>query len=189
MNPIEQLKASLLAAPIVWKGDYAYFVHPITDGVPRIDPELMVAVVEEIEAEVDWDEVDLLVGIEAMGLPLATLLSVRNHKPLIIARKRPYALEGEVKVDQSTGYSKGELYLNDLHPGERVLMVDDVLSTGGTMRAMIRGVRACGAEVSRIVIVIEKGDGLSLLRQETDIDIRSLLKVDMDGGQVVFPGS
>ena len=66
-------------------------------------------------------------------------------------------------------------------------MVDDVLSTGGTMRAMIQGVHSCGAKISRIVVVFEKGDGLKLLREETGLDIRSLIKVAMDGDKVVFP--
>ena len=60
-------------------------------------------------------------------------------------------------MDQSTGYSKGAMYLNDVRPGERVLIVDDVLSTGGTLRAVIDGIRRCGAEVAQVVIVVEKG--------------------------------
>ena len=188
MNPIDRLKDCLVDSPVIWRGEYAYFVHPIRDGIPRVNPELLISVTEAIESEVDWNQVDVLVGIEAMGLPLSTLLSVRNGKPLVVARKRSYGLEGEMKVDQSTGYSKGELYLNDLHPGDRVLIVDDVLSTGGTMRAMIQGIHLCGAEISRIVVVFEKGDGLKLLQEETGLDIRSLIEVAMDGDKIVFPG-
>ena len=84
-----------------------------------------------------------------MGLPLTAPLSVQHDRPLVVARKRAYGLEGEVVVDQSTGYSKGAMYLNDVRPGERVLIVDDVLSTGGTLRAVIDGIRRAARKSHR----------------------------------------
>ena len=129
-NPMQRLKESLLAAPIIWKGDYPYFIHPLTDGVPRLEPSVLTAVVELIENAVHWDSIDLVLGIEAMGLPLTSPLSMRNNRPQVVVRKRSYGLEGELAIDQSTGYSKGEMFLNDIKQGERLLIVDDVLSTG-----------------------------------------------------------
>ena len=63
---------------------------------------------------IDWNKIDVILGIEAMGLPISTLLSSRMKKPLLIVRKRSYGLE-EVCINQKTGYSKGELYINDLN--------------------------------------------------------------------------
>ena len=85
---LQRLKESLLAAPIIWKGDYPYFIHPLTDGVPRLEPSVLTAVVEIIEGIVDWEAVDLLLGIEAMGLPLTSPLSMRNKRPQVVVRKR-----------------------------------------------------------------------------------------------------
>ena len=121
-NPLQRLKESLLAAPIIWKGDYPYFIHPLTDGVPRLDPQVLTAVVELIEKRVPWESIDLMLGIEAMGLPLTSPLSMRNNKPQVVIRKRSYGLDGEVAIDQSTGYSKGSMFLNDIKKGERVLI-------------------------------------------------------------------
>ena len=136
-DAMEQLRASLKAAPVIWKGDYPYFIHPITDGVPRMDPAVLQAITELAQQRVNWSDVDVLLGIEAMGLPLTAPLSMATGVPLVIARKRSYGLPGEVGIDQTTGYSKGAMYLNDLKPGERVAIVDDVLSTGGTLEAVI----------------------------------------------------
>ena len=180
------LRDSLQNSPIVWKGDYAYFVNPLSDGVPRLNFELMNLVVKSIIEIVDWGEVDLILAIEAMGLPISTLLAYEMKKPLVVARKRSYGLEGEICVDQSTGYSKGELFINDLKPGERVLIVDDVLSTGGTMNSIINGVNQSKAIISKIIIIFEKGDGLKELKQKTEENIESLIRVDMDGENVVF---
>jgi adenine phosphoribosyltransferase len=186
-NPLQRLKESLLAAPIIWKGDYPYFIHPITDGVPRLDPKVLTAVVELIEKRVRWESIDLMLGIEAMGLPLTSPLSMRNNKPQVVIRKRSYGLDGEVAIDQSTGYSKGSMFLNDIKKGERVLIVDDVLSTGGTLDAVISGVESIGALIESIVVVVEKGPGLKQLRQKyPHIEISSLVQVEMDGGNVVI---
>jgi|TARA_B100001540_G_C15785691_1_gene633128 adenine phosphoribosyltransferase len=188
MDLYKALRKSLEDSPIVWKGEYAYFVNPISDGVPRIDPDLMNFIAESIENMVDWENIDVILGIEAMGLPISTLLSSRMRKPLLVVRKRSYGLEGEICVNQSTGYSKGELYINDLKKGERVLLVDDVLSTGGTMESIIEGVHSCNAIIEKIIIIFEKGDGLNKLKEKTNLNIQSLIRVDMDGGKIVFPG-
>ena len=183
---MQRLSASLESAPIVWKDGYPYFVHPVTDGVPRLDGEVLSAIVHLIGERVDWSKVDLILGIEAMGLPLTAPLSVQHDRPLVVARKRAYGLEGEVVVDQSTGYSKGAMYLNDVRPGERVLIVDDVLSTGGTLRAVIDGVRRCGAVVAQVVIVIEKGPGMAdLHRDDPALNLSALIAVDVVDGRVV----
>ena len=102
-DAMKELRKSLEAAPVIWKGDYPYFIHPVTDGVPRMNPDVLGAITELVSQRVDWSGVDLLLGIEAMGLPLTAPLSMATRTPLAIARKREYGLEGEVKIDQSTG--------------------------------------------------------------------------------------
>ena len=184
---MNQLRTSLQNAPVIWKGDYPYFIHPVTDGVPRMDPEVLKAIVELTGERVDWSQIDVLLGIEAMGLPLAAPLSMATGVPLVVARKRSYGLEGEVKIDQATGYSKGVMYLNDIKEGERVAILEDVLSTGGTLEAVIEGVQRAGAEVTEIVAVVEKGGGLKRLQDmHPDVRIQSLVRLEMDGAQVVL---
>tara|TARA_A200000113_G_scaffold172273_1_gene157231 strand:- start:9491 stop:10072 length:582 start_codon:yes stop_codon:yes gene_type:complete len=186
-DSLQRLKESLLAAPIIWKGDYPYFIHPLTDGVPRLDPSVLTAVVELIETKVDWNSVDLILGIEAMGLPLTSPLSMRNNRPQVVVRKRSYELEGELSIDQSTGYSKGSMYLNDVQVGERILIVDDVLSTGGTLDAIIKGVESLGAIIETVIVVVEKGPGLQQLQEKyPHIQISSIVRLEMDGGKVVL---
>ena len=189
VNPMEQmqiLKQSLSDAPIIWKGDYPYFIHPITDGVPRLEPNVLQAIVDLTEPLVDWDNIDIILGIEAMGLPLTAPLAMRTGVPMVIARKRNYGLEGEVQINQQTGYSKGSIYLNDIKAGERIAIIDDVLSTGGTMRSVIEGVKQTKASIENIVIVVEKGDGMQNLKQDyPNIRFNSLVKLHMDGEKII----
>ena len=186
-DAMQRLRSSLQNAPVIWKGDYPYFIHPLTDGVPRLDPKVLSAVTDLCLEAIDWSHVDLIIGIEAMGLPLTAPLSIGSGKPLVVVRKRQYGLEGEVVIDQSTGYSKGEMYLNDVKSGERVVIVDDVLSTGGTLRAIIKGIEKTGAEIMHIITVVEKGPGLKSLQTDyPNIKIESLVRLEMDGSNIVI---
>ncbi len=187
MKEIEILKQSLVKAPIIWKGDYPYFIHPITDGVPRLEPNVLEAIIELSVPLINWDNIDIILGIEAMGLPLMAPLSMRTGIPMVIARKRQYGLEGEVEINQETGYSKGSIFLNDIKPGEKIAIIDDVLSTGGTIRSVIEGVKRTGAIIENIVVVVEKGPGMEILQQDyPNIKFDSLVKLEMDGGKVVI---
>ncbi|MCK5661559.1 MAG: adenine phosphoribosyltransferase, partial [Methanosarcinales archaeon] len=129
------LTKSLIESPIVKRGEYNYFINPITDGVPMIEPALVDEVADKFHSMMSQDA-DVILTVEAMGIPVGTALSLKTGLPLAIVRKRPYLLPDEVLINQETGYSKGELYLNGIKKGDRVLIVDDVISTGGTLNAL-----------------------------------------------------
>ncbi len=127
---LKHLEKSLYEAPIVKKGDYDYVIHPITDGVPYITPELLKEVTDEMKKHIKkCGKFDRIVTMEAMGIPLATSLSLDLGIPFTIIRKRQYGLPGEVSVEQVTGYSKSKMYINGLKKGDTIILVDDVLST------------------------------------------------------------
>ncbi len=182
---VELLKESVVKAPVVWKEGYPYFVHPLSDGVPRQSAELLSAARDLISENVDWDSIDIILGIEAMGIPLAAALCISSGKPLVIGRKRQYGLPGEVSIDQSTGYSKGEIFLNDIDKGARVLIVDDVVSTGGTLHPVLKAIDQSGAIVQDCWIVFEKGEGMNNIRAAGNWPLNSLVRIEMQGDKIV----
>ena len=183
---VELLKESVANAPVVWKEGYPYFVHPLSDGVPRQSADLLAAARDLISENVDWDCIDIILGIEAMGIPLAAALCLSSGKPLVVGRKRAYGLPGEVAIDQSTGYSKGQIFLNDIAPGTRVLIVDDVVSTGGTLHPILKAIDSNGAIVQDCWIVFEKGDGMNKIRSEGEWPMNSLVRIDMIDGEITI---
>lgn len=182
---LEEVKKSLEASPIVKKGDYNYFVNPISDGVPAMDPKMLRELSLAVHKHADLD-VDKIVAVEAMGIHLATALSLATDIPFVVIRKRQYGLEGEKEVYQKTGYGSSNLFVNDLNPGEKILLIDDVVSTGGTFIALINTLKDMGLDIRSIVAIIEKGDGKKIVEEETGMDVISIIKLDVIDGRVVI---
>jgi adenine phosphoribosyltransferase len=180
---MDQLRQSLLDAPIIEKGDYQYFVHPISDGVPMLEPGLLREIVIRIIRKADLEDVDKIVTPAAMGIHISTAVSLMTDIPLVVIRKRQYGLDGEVALSQQTGYSDNEMYINDVVEGDRVLVLDDVLSTGGTMKAVLGALTQIGADVADVVAVIKKAGPNEL--DETDFDVKTLINVTVEDGAVV----
>tara|TARA_B100001250_G_C19784392_1_gene783413 strand:- start:104 stop:682 length:579 start_codon:yes stop_codon:yes gene_type:complete len=184
-DPLTILQDSLRGAPIIWKGEYPYFIHPISDGIPRMEAEVLRATRDLIVSMVDWSQIDLVVSVEAMGLPLLAAVGEATGKPTVVIRKRSYGMEGEVEVDVSTGYSSSTAYINDISPGERILIVDDVISTGGTLEPLLESLEDMGAILQDVIVAIEKGDGRQRLSEEKpEWPIRTLAKIDIVDGKV-----
>lgn len=181
---LQRLKESLRSSPVVCFGGYDYFIHPITDGIPRMDPELLNEIVDRV-CEIADLKCDLIVGAEAMAIPLLTALTLRTGVPYNVVRKRRYGLPDEVSVRQVTGYSDKDLYINGVAQGEKVVIVDDVISTGGTLRALARALRSVGAEISDVVIIVEKIADKAAVERELDLRIKTLVKVRVEGGRVI----
>jgi len=182
--PLDKLRASLAAAPVVQFGDYPYFIHPITDGLPQGDPEVLREVIDAMAAIGDW-RCDKIVTAEAMGFPLAAALAMKIDRPYVFLRKRKYGLPEELSVRQTTGYSGSDLFVNNIHSGDRVVFVDDVLSTGGTLRAVVQVLRKAGANLVDVVIVFEKTEKKREMEQELGITIKTLMRVAVRGGKMV----
>ena len=184
-DPLTVLQDSLRGPPIIWKGEYPYFIHPISDGIPRMDPDVLRATRDLIVSSVDWSQVDLIVSVEAMGLPLLAAVGDATGKPTVVVRKRSYGMEGETRVDVATGYSQSTVYINDIKAGEKIVIVDDVISTGGTLEPLIQQLEDMGVILQDIVIAIEKGEGLVRLnREKPHWPIRSLARIDIIDGKV-----
>ena len=182
---LKEVKKSLEASPIVKKGDYNYFVNPISDGVPAMDPKMLRELALVVYKHADLN-IDKIVAVEAMGIHLATALSLATDIPFVVIRKRQYGLEGEKQVYQKTGYGSSNLYINDLHPGEKILLIDDVVSTGGTMIALIKTLKDMGLEIKSTVAIIEKGEGKEIVKKETGVEVLSIIKLDVIDGKVVI---
>ena len=179
------LEKAYLESPVVDKGGYPYFVNPISDGIPRVDPALLEEVVGGL-CDLCSGDIDLILAPEAMGIHLATGVSLRTRIPFAVIRKRKYGLPGEIEVVTKTGYSESKMYINGVSEGDRVAIIDDVVSTGGTLLALSKGLRSIGAEVVVTAVVYNKSEDLEEVRRRTGLNIRTMLDIGVRDGRPVI---
>jgi len=184
---LDILKKSLSEVPIIKKGEYHYLIHPLTDCIPLVKTELLEEVVSEIYNRINkCGKIDKIVTMEAMGIHIATGLSLKMKIPFTVIRKKEYGLSYEINVEQVTGYSKNHLFINGLKKGDEVVIIDDVLSTGGTLRAVLSALKKIEVNVKGVFIVIDKGKEAEKIMDELNVFIESLVKIDIVNGKVMM---
>lgn len=141
------------------------------------DPVAFSTVVDIIVVHFGRGNVDRVVGIEARGFILAAPVAYHfgaGFVPVRKAEKLPWRTESE-QYELEYGTEILEIHKDALQPGERVLVVDDVLATGGTARATAGLVERLGAKVVGIACLIELGF-LEGRKKIEDYEFLSLLK-------------
>ncbi|PIR07622.1 hypothetical protein COV54_00085 [Candidatus Jorgensenbacteria bacterium CG11_big_fil_rev_8_21_14_0_20_38_23] len=120
-----------------------------------------------------------------MGVPISTAISLKTSLPLIIATRRKKGTLDEIAVEYICGYEDGVLHINGIKKGDRVLIIDDLISTGGTILAMIGGVKNAGAEIEDVGAIFNKVDygGMRDLKRK-GFTPKVLLDVKLNGNKV-----
>ena len=185
MKDTSELQKTYLESIVVDKGGYPYFINSISDGNPPITKELLDQIVECFTTMSDLD-CDLILAPEAMAIPYATALTLKTGIPFQIIRKRGHGIPGEIVFDQSTGYSKSTMYLAGVTEGTKVILIDDVISTGGTFRAIVNVLRKNGIIIEESFVILNKSEDLSKLETELDIKIHPILDVGVEDGRPVL---
>lgn len=170
-------------APVDWRGlirDVSDFPSPgilFRDIAPVLaDAAAFAAVIAEL-AQVCRDlEVDVVVAVEArgfiLGAPVALALGV-GFVPVRKPGKLPFATHS-VAYELEYGEALLHMHVDALAPGQRVLLLDDVLATGGTLAAAVELVRAAQAEPVAAAVLLEI-DGLSGRKNLDPLPVRALL--------------
>jgi adenine phosphoribosyltransferase len=169
--------ASLITSHIRDVPDYPQPGVLFKDITPLLaEPGVFSAVVDALAAS--FGPVDKVAGIEARGFILAAPVAYRSGAGFVPVRKKGKLPSATFAQEYQLEYGTAtlEVHQDAFGPGDRVLIVDDVLATGGTARATAALVRQSGAAVAGIAVLIE----LSFLKGRSvlsGLDIRSLLTV------------
>lgn len=102
-------------------------------------------------------EYDVVVGPESRGFIFGTPIAYNNHKPFVLIRKKGKLPCETVEMEYELEYGTAtiEMHRDSIKPGQKVLIVDDLIATGGTTEAMIQLIELLGGEVVGIVVLIE----------------------------------
>ena len=121
------------------------------------DPAALAMAVELMVNPFRGQKIDLVVGAESRGFIFGTAIAQAlsaGFVPVRKPKKLPHTTHG-IDYDLEYGTDRLEVHTDAVGPGQRVLMVDDLLATGGTMRACCDLVRQMGGEIAGISLLIE----------------------------------
>jgi len=124
------------------------------------DPSSLSLVIDEFARIIHPKDVDLFAGIESRGFPLACALALRYNKGMIMIRKQGKLPGATHKITYNIEYgtSTMEIQNDAIKKGERVLICDDLLATGGTANAAAKLVEKIGGDVAGFAFIIELTD-------------------------------
>ena len=124
------------------------------------DPDGLRAAIDGILGAVDGLAVDMVAGIEARGFILAGSVARELGAGFVPVRKQgklPWSTVGE-EYQLEYGTDRGEIHTDAVRSGQRVLIVDDLIATGGTLEATIRVLERIGADIAALAAVIDLPD-------------------------------
>ena len=141
-------------------------------GILKVDPELMRAVGEEFARRFADDHIDRVATIESSGIAPAVMTALALGVPMVILKKSVSSILNEgILQTEVFSFTKNKSYLLTLkaqfvHPGDRVLLIDDFLANGEAAFGGIRLVEQAGGRVAGVGMVIAKAfqPGLQKLR-------------------------
>ena len=169
--------------PLVQFGKYKFVINPLTEQIPATTAELLQSATNWLLAEGNFKQATKIVGEEDKGGILVASTSLATGLPFGMARWYPSGLEGQVAIVFDMEYTRGNLYLNGVNEEDRVIIVDDMISTGGTMLALVEAIQSAGATIVDIICVAEKVDygGVEKVAEKTGYRVKSLLKISTTG--------
>ena len=135
--------------------------------------------IDALAAHYIGKEIDLVLGIEARGFIFGPALAYRLNAGFVPVRKprKLPAPVARVTYDLEYGSDSLEIHLDAIEPGQRVLLVDDLLATGGTMEATLKLVKQLGGEIAGLAFAVEL-DFLRGRERFKEHDVFSLLHYD-----------
>ena len=143
------------------------------------DPDGLQLAIDGLDGLVKGTDYDVVVGPESRGFIFGVPVAYKNHKSFVPVRKKGKLPCETISQEYSLEYGTAtiEMHKDAIKPGQKVVIVDDLIATGGTIEAIIKLVEALGGEVVKIVFLIEL-QGLKGREKLKGNDVDALIKYE-----------
>lgn len=140
------------------------------------DAEGLQLAINSLQELLDGIEFDVLIGAESRGFIFGMPLAYNLHKPFVLIRKKGKLPRETISKEYALEYGTAviEMHKDAIKPGQKVVLVDDLIATGGTMKAAVEMVEELGGEVVKIIFLMELA-GLKGREVLKDYDVASVI--------------
>ncbi len=175
-----ELTHDIKSAPNVSVGKYTFKVFSIGERGTTISPALMHEVVngliEQIREATD-NKFDSIVSIHVTGAMWSLPVALALNKPLHLFTTEPSNIPGQQEFEQQRPYLPRTIYSPDLSKVGNCILIDDVLSGGGTLTQMKKAIEEAGGNVLGAFCVIDKNSRAEILSRELNMSVNALIDI------------
>ncbi len=138
--------------------------------------KLAIYSMQELLKDVDFD---VVVGAESRGFVFGTPIAYNLHKPFVLVRKKGKLPCETISKEYDLEYGSAviEMHKDSIKPGQKVVLVDDLIATGGTIEAAAELIESLGGQVVKIVFLMELA-GLKGRERLEKYDVASVIRYD-----------
>lgn len=159
---------------------YDFKLYPFGERGTFIAPELIHEITDNLAVSItgQFPAYDYIVSPEPGGHTWGILAAYKLMKPLNILRLSTELYENyEVCIKRETAYNENYIYFDGFKAGDRVLLLDDVISSGATIRAIAQQLKDMGVHLVGVQAILAKGEHYKALEADYEIPVRFLSKV------------
>ncbi|MSS64761.1 adenine phosphoribosyltransferase [Velocimicrobium porci] len=133
--------------------------------------------IDQMQSELDGIDFDVVIGPESRGFIFGVPIAYNLNKPFVPVRKKGKLPCETVEIEYDLEYGSAiiEMHKDSIKPGQKVVIIDDLIATGGTIEAITKLVEQLGGEIVKIVFLMEL-EGLSGRDKLKNYDIASVIK-------------
>lgn len=129
------------------------------------NPEILKEISRELSKVLEGEDYDLLAGVAMGGVPLAAATSIMTGKPYLIVRKEKKGYGTDVSIE------------GEYEKGERVIVLEDVTTTGGSVIKAVESLRGQGLECRKVITVVNRNEGACKNLKEHDIELIPIINI------------
>lgn len=129
------------------------------------DPKILSKIAEIITEKLEDEEIDKVAGPALGAIPIVTAVSIKSSTPMLMIRK------------EKKGYGTSELIEGDLNPEDKVVVMEDVTTTGNSLIKAIKAVSTNGGIVNKAFVVVDREEGAIENLEKIGVVLEALVSV------------
>lgn len=169
--------------PLVLVKDRNFLINSLTDHTPTTSYELLDDTIKSLAQLTDYSKATKLMGEEDRGGFLVALMAYHLKMPFGMVKWNPTGFAGQHSIKFRNAYTDGTLFLNGIQKGDKVILVEDMIDSGGTIVAMINMLKEAEIKLVDLVVIAEKEEfkGAERIKAETGVEAKLLLRFSSSG--------
>ncbi|HBN55552.1 MAG TPA: adenine phosphoribosyltransferase [Lachnospiraceae bacterium] len=140
------------------------------------DADGLTLAIDELQKKLEGLDFDLIAGTESRGFIFGMPVAYNLHKPFVLVRKKGKLPRETISMEYELEYGSAqiEMHKDSIRPGQKVVLIDDLIATGGTIEAAAKLVELLGGEVVKMVFLMELA-GLKGRQRLAKYDVESVI--------------